>query len=105
MTTSRHARRAFAPLLPLLLLLCAAATEARAQRAYKIDETDNTRCDLSEVLQVGAPSAAVFDALARQPGAKAAVVVHAPQPGEALRYARRVRRWLTEGMGVVPDRL
>jgi hypothetical protein len=104
MTTSRHARRAFAPLLPLLLL-CAAATDARAQRAYKVDETDYTRCDLSEVLQVGDPSAAVFDALAGQPGAKAAVVVHASQPGEALSYARHVRRWLTERMGVAAERL
>src|SRR5687768_16164240 len=98
MTTSRHTRRAFAPLLALLLL-SAAGREEGAQRAEQIDETDNARCDRSEVLQVGAPSAAVFDALARQPGAKAAVVVHAPQPGEALRYVRRVRRWLTEGMG------
>src|SRR5688500_6066135 len=81
MTTSRHTRRAFAPLLPLLLLLCAAAQPARAQRAYKIDETEYTRCDLSEVSQVTDLPMPVFVELERHPKARAAVVVYGPSAG------------------------
>ena len=94
-------RRVFA--LMLLSVTCFAA--ARGQQAYKIDETDYTRCDLSEVPQVTDPPMPLFVELDRQPAAKAAVVVYASQPGEALSYAYHVRRWLTESRGVLAERL
>lgn len=69
------------------------------QRAYKIDETDHTRRDLSEVLQVGEPSAAVFGALAGQTDAKAAVVAR------ALRQAAKDRLHLVRQLGLPPERI
>lgn len=102
--TSRRARGALAPPL-LLLLLSAAAVPARGRQAYKIDETPNTRCDLSEVAQVTDPSMPLFVELGRHPRARAAVVVYARPAGEALSYARQVRRWLTESRGVPAGRL
>ena len=99
------ARRTFA----LLLFVCAVAqVAARAQgqpRAYKIDETDYTRCDLSEVPQVTDLPMPIFVELDKHMGAKAAVVVYAPLPGEAMSYARHVSRWLTESRGVTAERL
>jgi len=102
--TSKDKRLTFAPLL-LLLPLCLSTPTARGQQAYKIDETDYTRCDLSEVPPVGDPSAAVFKAMAEHPEARAAVVVYASEPGEALSYAHHVSVWLTTRMGVAPERL
>ena len=101
--SSPNKRRPFAPLL--LLCLASAAPEALAQRAYKIDETENTRCDLSEVAQVTDRTAAILAALDARPGARAAVVVHGPLAGDAMSYARQVRRWMSEMRGVAPGRL
>ena len=103
--TTTDRRRAFARLVILCAATSAAARGARAQTAYKIDETDYTRCDLSEVAPVSVSSAPVFEALAKDAGAKVALVVHADRPGEALRYARHVGRRLTERVGVAPGRL
>lgn len=97
-----HVGRFFA-----LLLLCAAcAADARGQqRAYKVEETEYTRCDLSEVSQVTDEPMSIVVELDRHPGAKAAVVVYASEPGEALAYARHVSRWLTRSRAVPAERL
>ena len=97
-------RRALARLLLFLLAASGAASHARAQQAYKIDETLNTRCDLSEVSQVTDPPMPLFVELEKHTRAKAAVVVHG-LPGEAMVYARRVRTWLSESRGVAAERL
>jgi hypothetical protein len=105
-TTSHDRRRALARLALLCAAACAsAAPAARGQRAHKIDETLNTRCDLSEVARVTDRSMPLFVELDRHPEAKAAVVVYAPLPGDAMSYARQVGRWLTEARGVAPGRL
>src|ERR1044071_2382093 len=98
---SNNLRRIFAPLL--LALTCAAA--ARGQQAYKIDETDYTRCDLGEVAQVTDLPMPLFVALNEHPQAKVAIVVYGRLPGDAMRYARQVRLWLTEARGVLPGRV
>ncbi|HEV7889354.1 MAG TPA: hypothetical protein VGP08_01885 [Pyrinomonadaceae bacterium] len=92
--------------LALALFLCAAShVVARAQQAYKIDETDYTRCDLSEVPYVTDLSSPVFVELGRHPDAKVAVVVYAPRPGEAMVYALQIKRWMTEARGVMAERV
>lgn len=101
MKSSPNIRRA----VELLLLLSLTCGAARGQKAYKIDETDYTRCDLSEVSQVTDEPMPIFVELGKHPEAKAAVVVYADLPGEALSYARHVRRWLTEARGVAAARL
>ena len=100
--TSHKPRRAFAPLL--LLLLCAAAP-ARGQQAYKIEDINYTRCDLSEVPQLTDLPMPLFVELDKHPDAKVVIVVYARPAGEALSYARHVRDWLTERRGVAPGRL
>lgn len=97
--------RALAPLFLLLCLAAAAPPPAHAQRAYKIDETEYTRCDLSEVSPLTDSSSPLFVELDKHPEAKAAVVLYARQPGEAMSYARHVGRWLTRGGGVAAGRL
>lgn len=98
--------RFFALLVVLCVAACAAAAPtARGQQAYKIDETDYTRCDLSEVSQVTDAPSAIFSSLAEHPEAKAAVVVYAPLPGEAISYARRVKAWLSGARGITAERL
>lgn len=89
--------------LLLLFLPCAAARGQ--QQAYKVDETDDTRCDLSEVYVVNDLGGAIFKALAERPDAKAAVVVYSPKTGDAVRYARWVREWMSKVRGVEPGRL
>jgi hypothetical protein len=101
MKQGTHIRRAVA----LVLLSAACAAAARAQQAHKVDETDYTRCDLSEIPQVTDESVPLFVALGEQPGAKAAVVVYADQPGEAVSYARHVGRWLANARGVGAGRV
>src|ERR1044072_486279 len=84
---SPNNRRPFA----LLLLLCVAAcvTTARGQQqAYKIDETDYTRCDLSEMNIVNDLGGAIFKALAERPEAKGAIGVYAPETGGGTWDAR-----------------
>jgi hypothetical protein len=103
--SSPNKRRALAPLLLLLCVAASAAPDAAAQRAYKIDETEYTRCDLSEVSQVTDLPSPVFAALDAQPTAKVAVVVRARRPGEAMVYARWVREWMSRARGVSPERL
>jgi hypothetical protein len=89
-----------------LLLLCAAcAAAARGQQAYKIDETDYTRCDLSEVSHVTDLPSPVFVELGKHPEARAAVVVYSTPPGDAMVYARWVKQWLTEMRGVAAERV
>lgn len=87
----------------LLSLTCAAARGQ--QQAYKIDETDYTRCDLSEMNVVNDLGGAIFKALAERPDAKAAIVVYSTETGDAMTYARWVRRWMSEVRGVEPGRL
>jgi hypothetical protein len=95
-----------AALLLLLSLACAGAARGQQQQpAYKVDETDYTRCDLSEMYVVNDLGGGIFKALAERPGAKAAVVVYSPLAGDARRYARGVRRWMSEARGVAPGRL
>ena len=106
MTSSpRRVRRTLA----LLLLACAAwRVEPRAQegqRAYKIDETENTRCAIGEVAQITDPDEPVFVALGAHADARVAVVVYGPQAGDASTYARQVSAWLTDSRGVSADRL
>src|SRR4051812_12903492 len=88
-----------------LLFLCVTCGVARGQRAYKIDEITYTRCDLSEVPQVTDEPMPIFVELGKHPEAKAAVIVYAELPGEALSYARHVGRWLTKSRGVTAERL
>src|SRR5829696_3465263 len=97
----KNIRRAVA--LLLLSLTCAAA--ARGQQAYKIDETDYTRCDLSEVSQVTDLPVPLFVELGKHADARAAVVAYSPRPGDAQVYARRVKRWLTEVRGIPAERV
>lgn len=97
---SNNVRRVFA-----LVLICVACGAARGQQAYKIDETDYTRCDLSEVNVVNDLGGAVFKALAERPEAKAAIVVYSRRTGDAMRYARWVREWMSGARGVRPERL
>jgi hypothetical protein len=98
---SPNVRRAAA----LLLLTLAFAAAARAEQAYKIDETDYTRCDLSEMSVVNDLGGAIFKALAERPDAKAAIVVYSPKTGDAMRYARWVKEWMSERRGAAPGRL
>ena len=94
--------------LALVLFVCASAnvtTFAQGRRAYKIDETDYLRCDLGEVAQVTFGDVPLFAALKEHPDARAAVVVHGPQAGDAMRYARQVRLHLVERRGVLPGRV
>lgn len=93
-----------AVVLLLLSLACAAAARGQ-QRAYKIDETTYTRCDLSEIPQLTDSSMPVFVELEKRPGARVAVVVYASRPGEAMSYARHVGRWLTNARGVGAGRV
>lgn len=88
----------------LLSLTCAAAARGQ-QRAYKIDETDYTRCDLSEVPQVTDEPMPLFAELGRHGDARVAVVVYSPRPGEGMVYARQIKRWLTEARGVPAGRV
>lgn len=88
-----------------LLLLSLPCAAARGQQASKIDETEYTRCDLSEVSQVTDLPSPVFAALAEHPDAKVAIVVRSWLPGDAVRYARWVKRWMSEVRGVAPGRL
>ena len=99
--------RRFCRTLASVLLVCASArVAARGQeRAYKIDEVPHTRCNVSEIPQVTDPPMPLFVELDRRPTAKAAVVVYASWPGEALSYARHVTRWLNEARGVAAERL
>lgn len=92
--------------LALAASVCAFAhVAARAQQAYKIDETDYTRCDLSEVPQLTDEGMPVFNVLKVHADTRVAVVVYAPQPGDATRYARQVVNWLTFTRGVAVSRL
>lgn len=93
--------------LALVFFVCACAhVAARAQQqAYKIDETDYTRCDLGEVPHVTDFDRPLFVALKEHPQARVAVIVRGPLPSEAMTYAREVRLWLTESRGVVSERL
>lgn len=97
--------------LALLLFVCACANvPARAQdgqerRAYKIDEATRARCDFGEVAQITYPDMPLFSELQKYADARAAIVVHGPQAGDALTYARQVSAWLTERRGVPAWRL
>jgi hypothetical protein len=95
--------------LALLLFVCAAShVAARAQgqpRAYKIDETNYTRCDLSEVPHVTDLPSPIFVELGHHPDARVAVVVYAPRPGEAMVYALQIKGWVTEVRGVPAERV
>jgi len=92
--------------LAALLLLClTCASAARGQQAYKIDETDNTRCDLGEVAQVTDLPMPLFVELNKHREAKVAIVVYAPRPGDGIVYALQIKRWLTEARGVVAERV
>lgn len=92
--------------LAATIFVCASAhVVARAQRAYKIDETDYTRCDLSEVPHVTDLPSPVFVELGRHPDAKVAVVVQAPRPGDAMVYALQIKGWLTEVRSVAAERV
>ncbi|HEX8706922.1 MAG TPA: hypothetical protein VF723_01565 [Pyrinomonadaceae bacterium] len=88
-------------LLPALHLI---AGEAGAQSAYKIDETAYLRCDLSEVPQVTDSPSPIFVALNANAEARAALIVYG-MPGWSLRYAKSVRRWLSQVRGIAPERL
>ncbi|HKG11798.1 MAG TPA: hypothetical protein VKB12_00610 [Pyrinomonadaceae bacterium] len=102
-------RRTFA----LLLLVCASANvpalarqqQQQQRRAYKIDETENTRCAFGEVAQITYTDMPLFSELQKHPDARAAIVVYGPQAGDAMTYARRVSTWLTDSRGVLPGRL
>lgn len=98
---SQNIRRVVA--LLLLSLTCAAV--ARGQRAYKIDETDYARCDLSEVPYVTDLSRPLFVELGKHPEAQVAIVVYGKFPGDTMSYARRIKRWLTETRGVAAQRV
>jgi len=92
--------------LALVISVCAFAHVAtRAQQAYKIDETDYTRCDLSEVPQLTDEGMPIFTVLKVHADTRVAVVVYAQQPGDAIRYARQVVNWLTFVRGVAASRL
>ena len=92
--------------LALLLFVCAAShVAARAQQAYKIDEVTRARCDFGEVAQVTYTDMPLFKELQQHADARVAIVVHGPQAGDALTYARQVSAWLTERRGVLADRL
>lgn len=94
--------------LALLLFVCASHVVTRAQerpRAYKIDETDYTRCDLSEVPPVTDLPSPVYVELGRHPEAKVAVVVQAPRPGDAMVYALQIKSWMTEMREVSAERV
>jgi hypothetical protein len=104
MTKPNNPARRLAALL-LLSLTCAAAAGAQQQRAYKIEETDYTRCDVSEIPQLSQETMPLFVEMGRHPRAKAAVVVYADQPGEALSYARRITSRLSGTHGVTAERL
>jgi hypothetical protein len=97
-------RRVRRTLVALLFICASAHATAYAQQAYKIDDMTRPRCDLGEVPQITDDSAPIFAALANHPAAKAAVVVYG-LPGEAIVYARNVRRWLTGSRGIVSERL
>lgn len=88
----------------LLLCLHAASASLNAQEAYKVDETTYLRCDLSEVPQITDSPMPIFKALNENKEAKLAIIVYGMQ-GFAHRYAKDVRRWLSEVRGVDPDRL
>lgn len=89
----------------LLLLSLTCATAARGQRAYKIDETDYARCDLSEVPYVTDLSRPLFVELGKHPEARVAIVVHGRLPGDTMSYALRIKRWLTQTRGVAAQRV
>lgn len=101
---SHNNRRPFALLLLLCVVVCVTTAHGQ-QQAYKIDETDYTRCDLSEMNIVNDLGGAIFKALAERPEAKAAIVVYAPKTGDAMRYARWVREWMSRIRRVEPGRL
>jgi hypothetical protein len=88
-----------------LLLLSVTCAAARGQQAYKIDETEYTRCDLAEVPYVTDPPMPIFVELGKHPEARAAVVVYSTRPGDGMIYALRIKRWLTEVRGVVAERV
>lgn len=89
-----------------VLVLCLHFTAAsfRAQEAYKVDETTYLRCDLSEVPQITDPPMPIFKALDENKEAQVAIIVYGME-GFARRYAKDVRRWLSEVRGVNPERL
>lgn len=89
-----------------ILVLCLHFTAAsfNAQEAYKVDETTYLRCDLSEVPQITDPPMPIFKALDENKEAQLAIIVYGME-GFARRYARDVRRWLSEVRGVNPERL
>lgn len=90
--------------LALLLCLHFAAGKLTAQEAYKLDETTNLRCDLSEVPQITDPPVPIFKALDENKEAQVAIIVYGME-GFARRYARDVKRWLVEVRGVNAERL
>jgi hypothetical protein len=75
-----------------------------AQQAYQVDEAVNPRCDLSEVPEITDPPRPLFKALAENGEATATIIVYG-LPGEARRYAERVKRWLSDSRGIDPKRL
>lgn len=91
----------------LILLLCLhfTTTKLNAQQAYKIDEINNPRCDLSEVPPIDPPPYGKFATTLRDnPEFRGAIVVYGLQ-GKALRYAKDVRERFNNVAGIAKERL
>jgi hypothetical protein len=90
-----------------LFLLCLLPTSARlnAQEAYKIDDINKPRCDLSEVPPLDpAPGGKFATTLQNTPDARGAIVVYGLQ-GYAARFAKNVKERLVNFAGVAAQRL
>jgi hypothetical protein len=94
-----HTRRVAA----LLLLSVACCGVARGRQASKLAETENTRCDFSEVWPLNDLGSDILAEITKRPEARAAVVVYGPQAGDAMRYGRQAKRWLTEARGILAE--
>jgi hypothetical protein len=93
--------------ISFVLVLCLQVTAAtcKAQAAYKIDEIENPRCDLSEVPPLDPPPYGKFaTALRDRPDDRGAIVMYGLQ-GEAGVYAKQVKYRLIHMAGVASERL
>src|SRR4051812_26858567 len=78
-------------LIASLALLLFGALSIKAQEAYKIDEINNPRCDLSEVPPIDPPPYGKFaTAMRDHPEFRGAIVVYGLE-GDAVGYAKEVR--------------
>ncbi len=92
---------------PFVLVLCLhlAAACLHAQEAYKVNELENPRCDLSEVPPLDPPPGGKFATAMRDtPEARGAIVVFGMQ-GNAASYAQDVKERLINFAGISAERL